>query len=240
MSQKDRTQSTPAAGSAVLLVGDDREVGGIWSFALRQMGLQPVLAHSATEALSLWERQAYDLVLIDVSGPRLDGIGLARRLRAEAVNPILLFTPDREETQVLQAYQAGVDECVLKPVSPAMFLAKVRAWLRRTWTVPTAGLEPIEKGPLRLDPASRQVTVEGGNPIRLTNLEFRLLHLLMSQPGQVLGPELIIGRVWGYCGEGDTALLKSLVYRLRQKIEPDPAHPAHIQTAGPGNRYVFY
>jgi DNA-binding response OmpR family regulator len=238
MSTKVRTAEPLAVGKGVLVVSDDREVAGIWAFALRQMGLQTILAHSAAEAVSQWSQHAFDLILVDVCGPRLDGIGLVRRLRAEAVNPILLLTAEHQEGQILQAYEAGVDECVVKPVSPSMFLAKVRAWLRRSWTVPTQALDPLEVGPLRLDPATRQVTVGGSHLVRLTNLEFRLLHLLMSHPGQVLPSEVIIDRVWGYGGEGDTTLLKNLAYRLRQKVEPDPGRPLHIQTAA-GQGYVF-
>lgn len=239
MSRKGNASGSPPAGKSVLLVSDDREVGGIWGYALRQMGLQPFAADTAAEALSLWSEHSFDLVIIDVSGSRLDGINLVSRLRAEAVNPVLLFTPDREEAQVLQAYQAGADECILKPVSPAMFLAKVRAWLRRSWTVPAAALDLVQVGSLRLDPASRHVAVDDGHTVKLTNLEFRLLHLLMSHPGQVLSSEQIVQRVWGYADEGDLTLLKNLVYRLRQKIEPDPARPSHLQTAA-GQGYILH
>jgi DNA-binding response OmpR family regulator len=144
MSGTARDNDTAAPAGSVLLASNDPEVGSIWAFALRQMGLQATLVKTADEALDRWAREAFDLIIIDVYEPDLDGVGLARQLRAQAVSPILLFTPDREEKLLLQAYQAGVDECVVKPVSPALFLPKVRAWLRRSWAVPARALDHVQ------------------------------------------------------------------------------------------------
>jgi DNA-binding response OmpR family regulator len=239
MTGAGRNNGTPVLGSKVLLVSNDQELGGIWAFALRQMGLEATLVKSAAEALDQWPRDTFDLVVIDVYDPDLDGIELTRQLRAQAVSPILLFTLNRDEAHMLQAYQAGVDECVVKPVSPSLFLAKVRAWLRRSWTVPARALDKVQMGTLCLDPAKREVTTESGPVVRLTNLEFRVLHLLMSHRGQVLPSDLIVDRVWGCAGEGDSVLLKNVVYRLRRKIEPDSSQPRYLQTVA-GEGYVFY
>ncbi len=222
----------------VLLVSDDPNIGQIWAFALRQMGLEAVLATTAGEALGQWVEGAFDLIVIDVHGEQLDGLEVCRLLRAEAVNPILMFTPRGDESHVLEVYQAGADECVVKPVSPPMFLAKVGAWLRRSWTLPAGALDSLRAGDLHLDPARRVVTTGNGCTVKLTNLEFRLLHLLMSHPGQVLPSDLIIDRVWGYQAGGDSTLLKNVVYRLRRKIEPDPSQPQYIETVA-GEGYAF-
>ena len=221
----------------VLHITNNPEVGDIWAYALRQMGVQVTLAASTAEALAAWEQDTFDLILIDAWGPDLDGIELARQLRTVAVNPILMFTARRNEGYLVTAYEAGVDECVIKPVGPSLFLAKVRAWLRRAWMVPAAALQTLAAGPFHLDPVHRAVTLEDGSTAKLTNLEFRLLHLLMSQPGRALPANLIIDRVWGYRG-GDSNILKNLVYRLRRKVEPDHSQPRHIQT-GPGSGYLF-
>lgn len=235
--QRKRAEPGSRLSGHVLYVSDDHETADIWAFALQQMGLVVTLATTAADAVRRWEQDTYDLILIDVSGPDLDGIALIRRLRPEAANPILLLSPSRDEALCLQAYAAGVDECIVKPLSPALFLAKVRSWLRRAWTVPSAQLEVLQAGALRLDPARRAVTLANGATARLTNLEFRLLHLLMTHAGQPLPSELIVSRVWGYSG-GDSVVLKNLVYRLRGKIEPNPGQPQYIQTA-PGGGYVF-
>jgi DNA-binding response OmpR family regulator len=236
ISKRGSESGTPISGH-VLHVSNDREVGGIWTYALRQMGLTVTEATSAADALARWEQEAFDLIVIDVCGADLDGIELARQLRAEAVNPILLFTSNRDEADTLHAYQVGVDDCVLKPVSPSLFLAKVRAWLRRTWTVPAEALLTLQAGRLSLDPTQRAVVLASGSTAKLTNLEFRLLYLLMSHPGQSLPADTIVDRVWGH-GGGDSVLLKNLVYRLRRKIESDPRQPRYIQT-GAGSGYVF-
>lgn len=225
-------------GGRVLLVVDDSEVGGILAYALRQMGLEPVRAQSAAEALAYWDQDTYALILIDVYGPGLDGIELVKRIRGEAANPILLFSMCGEESYAIRAYQAGADECIIKPISPPLFLAKVRAWLRYSWTVSTAALNLLEAGPFLLDTAQQAVVVDGRREVRLTNLEFRLLHLLMSHAGQVLPSGLIVDRVWGY-GGGDSVLLKNVIYRLRRKLEPETSQPSHIQTVA-GRGYAFY
>ncbi len=112
----------------------------------------------------------------------------------------------------------------------------MRAWLRRAWTVPTEALTVLDVGGLRLNPEKRLVDLPDGGQIPLTNLELRLLHLLMSHSGQVLKPSTMIDRVWGY-ESAEGAVLKNMVYRLRRKIEPDPAHPHYIRTVDGG--YVY-
>lgn len=226
------------AGTRVLLVSDDLVMARIWGYALNQTGLEVTLTPVAGDALDRWEEGAYDLAIIDLSDSHREGISLCQRLRAQAVNPILLLTPRGDEDRVLEAYQAGADECVVKPISPCLFLAKVGVWLRRSWTVPTRSLGSFQVDGLRLDPVRREVVSTGGAAAKLTNLEFRLLHLLMCHCGQVLQSDLILDRVWGYVGGGDSAMLKNVVYRLRRKIEPDPSQPHYIQTV-PGEGYAF-
>lgn len=223
---------TPMAKQCVLLISNDCDTGGIWAYALRQKGLHVMLTNSASDALARWAHGPCDLVLIDVCGPDLDGIELTRRLRPELLNPILLFTPYREEAYLLDAYRAGVDDCIVKPVSPLLFLAKVHVWLRHSGTILAQALVDLERGALRLDAKRQELSTAGTASVRLTNLEFRVLYLLMSHQDQVLSADLIVDRVWGLGGEGDSVLLKNVIYRLRRKIEPDPSQPRYLQTAG--------
>ena len=133
-----------------------------------------------------------------------------------SASPILLFLPTHHETEILDAYRTGVDECIVKPISPAIFLAKVTAWSRHSDTVPT----PDQNfGKLSLDPARRIVLSPDGKKIKLANLEFRLLHLLMSRPGYVFKSDEIILAVWGMYGQSDQTALKNVVYRLRKKLD---------------------
>jgi DNA-binding response OmpR family regulator len=223
---------------SVLLVSDDPETGQIWVYALGQRNLEVVLAGSADEAVTRWQDEVFDLIVIDEHTCQLDGVDLCQRLRTEAVIPILLLTPKSDESRILNAYHAGADDCIVKPVSPPVFLAKVRAWLRRSWMVAGETLDSLKVDGLQLDPSQRQLIRAGEGTVSLTNLEFRLLYLLMRHQGRVLESEVIIDRVWGYNGGGDSVVLKNVVYRLRRKIEPDPSQPCYIQTVN-GVGYTF-
>ena len=222
----------------VLLVSDDPEAGRIWAYVLGQRRLEITTARSAEDALKRWAEGGFDLVVIDVCTSQLDGVGLCRRLRAEAIAPILLFTPRSDEAYILEAYRAGADECVVKPISPSLFLAKVNAWLRLSWAIATDTLDGLKAGDLCLDPARREVKNGSGSAVRLTSLEFRLLYLLMSHRGRILESDVIVDRVWGYTNCDESALLKNAIYRLRRKIENDPRQPHYIQTVA-GIGYVF-
>lgn len=221
----DATQVTK-----VFVICDRSDTAPIWGYILKQQGLTVILETSLDKAMDRWTVEMPDLVVIDVNVTHFDRMKLYERFRAVSVAPILLFLPTYHETEVLEAYAAGVDEVVIKPISPAIFLAKIMAWMRRSWTVPTAELAQVKAGKHRLEPARRCLINPNGVEIRLTNLEFRLLHLLMSRPGHTFSAEDIIEALWGGYGNGDQVLLKNVVYRLRKKIETDPSHPAFLQT----------
>jgi DNA-binding response OmpR family regulator len=224
----------------ILLISDEPTTARTWAFLFSQKGLATEIASAAEQALALWESDSFDLIVIDTQTPALDGIDLCKQMRAVAVNPILLLPFQGDEPYLLQAYEAGVDECITKPISTRLFLAKVLAWQRRAWTVPTESLDSLQAADIQLDPARRELVTANGVVIKLTNLEFRLLHLLMSHRGHPLDSNLLVERVWGYEGNGEGALLKNLVYRLRRKIEPDPSQPRYIEmVAGEGYAFRF-
>lgn len=131
-----------------------------------------------------------------------------------------------------------MDECIVKPISARLFLTKVLAWQHRAWTVTTEALDTLQTADVQLDPARKELVTANGAVIRLTNLEFHLLHLLMSHRGRPLNSNLIVERVWGYEGNGEGALLKNLIYRLWRKIEPDPSRPCYIEMVA-GEGYAF-
>ena len=214
----------------IFVVCDRSDTAPVWGFILRQQGLVVILETSLDKAVDRWSMEMPDLVVIDIDVKQQDPMVLYKKFRAVSVAPILLFLPAHHETQILEAYTAGVDEVVVKPISPAIFLAKIVAWVRRSWTVPVDGLSLVKAGKHRLDPARRCLIDPSGVEIKLTNLEFRLLHLLMSRPTYVFSAEEIIQSIWGGFGNGDQVLLKNVVYRLRRKIEADPSRPALLQT----------
>jgi DNA-binding response OmpR family regulator len=221
----------------VVITCDNGETGALWAYALRQKNVEVTQVSTLEETMKSIPEEVPDLVLIDVSGERLDGLELVRRLRAEAVAPIVLFSARSDEAYLLEVYLAGADEVVAKPVSPALFLAKLGAWLRRAWTVSAVSLEAIQTGDLRLDPARRTVITPQGE-VKLTNLEFRVLYLLMSHAGWVLPGDEIVHKVWGYAMGSDNVALKNVIYRLRLKLETNPDLPKLIETV-PGKGYRF-
>ncbi len=214
----------------ILIVCDRSDTAPVWEYILRERGLTVALETSTPKAIDHWTAEAADLVAIDIETPHQERMELYKKFRAVNVAPILLFLPSHHETEIVEAYAAGVDDVIVKPVSPAIFLAKIQAWGRRSWTMPVDGLSLVKVGKHRLHPARRCVIDPEGLEVKLTTLEFRLLHLLMSRPGYVFSAEDIVESIWGGHENGDQVLLKNVVYRLRRKIESDPGHPALLRT----------
>jgi len=222
----------------VLLVSDDVEGGQFWADALRRCGADVGVAWSAREALDAWEQGGSDLILVDAYA-HLYGVALCRHLRSQAVNPILLLAPEGDEACLLEGYRAGADECVLKPIGPTVLLAKVNAWLRHRGTVRAEALDAVESGGMRLDPQRREIVLGSGAAVGLSNLELRVLYLLMAHRGQVLSSDVIMVGAWGHDGSGETRALRNVIHRLRRKIELDPRHPLILWTAA-GKGYSFH
>lgn len=219
-------------GVTVLIISDEPETARVWGFSLNQIGLEVVLIDVNDQPLQTWAELAPDLIILEDFNQDVEELDLCRQLRAETAAPILYLSAKTTEAFQLEAYKAGADECILFPLSPRLFNAKVTAWLRRTQNMPMAALDEIEAGGFRLSPAQKSLVLPGGKVVRLTALESRLLFMLMSHPGVVFETERLVERVWGFYGSGDSSLLKNLVYRLRRKLEPDPACPRYLVTEG--------
>jgi DNA-binding response OmpR family regulator len=214
----------------VLVFCDQRNTLPVWGYLLRQQGLIVILETSIEKAIDCWFTGMPDLVGLDLELEHEERMKLCQRIRTVSLAPILLFLPTYHETEILEAYKAGVDDVIVKPVSPAVLLAKIVAWMRRSWAVPVDTVSLIKAGKHRLDPGRRCLIDPDGIEIKLTNLEYRLLHLLMSRPGFVFRLEDIIESIWGGYGNGDQILVKNVVYRLRRKIEEDPSRPYFLQS----------
>jgi len=219
----------------VLVVDDDLQLAALIAFTLRREGFEVIKAADGEAALAAWEAQQPDLVILDVNLPRLDGYKVLRRIRAAGPTPVIMLTVRDEEDDMVQGLDLGADDYIAKPFSPKNLLARIRAVLRRSGKQPPADLT---FGDLTLDVDRQEVRRAGGEAIKLTPLEFRLLHYLFVNQGQVLPSDMIIEYVWGYGDSGDRAALKQLVRRLRLKIEPDPGTPRYIETV-PGVGYTL-
>lgn len=216
-----------------LIVDDDRVLADLLAFALRREGFEVVQARDGEAALRRWTEEEPDIIVLDVNMPKLDGFGVCRRIRAQADTPIIMLTVRGEEDDIVRGLELGADDYIPKPFSPRQLVARMQAVLRRAGTTPTLGTR--HAGVLTLDPSRREVCVKEGNPIALTPLECELLEYLMLNGGQVLTHDTIIDHVWGPEG-ADRDMLRQLVHRLRNKIEPDPSEPIYIETI-PGLGY---
>ncbi|MBN2388260.1 MAG: response regulator transcription factor [Anaerolineales bacterium] len=220
----------PTITLRVFVLCDQHDTAPIWGYIIREKGLIAILETSVQRAITRSGEFNADLIIIDVNASHQERILLCQQFRAITESPILLFLPANNEAEIIEAYQIGVDECVVKPISPALFVAKIMAWGRRGRSVPVTRLDQVGSGSLRLDPARRSAVDPGRGEIKLTNLEFRLLHLLMSRPGHIFSAEEIIQSVWGIYGQEDQSLLKNVVYRLRKKLGTEASEQQFVQT----------
>lgn len=219
----------------VLLVEDDLALSDVVVFTMRRAGFEVIAAYDGQSALATWEQEAPDLVILDLNLPKLDGLSVCRRIRAQASTPIIMLTVRGGDEAVVSGLEMGADDYIVKPFSPTQLVARARAVLRRAGVTPTSGA--LEAAGLILDRSRNEVQRIGHEPIRLTPLETRLLEALMINAGRVLSADSLINAVWG-AESADRTMLKQLVYRLRAKIEPEPGQPTKIETI-PGIGYAL-
>lgn len=177
------------------------------------------------------------LFIIDFNTAKLAATHLLETIYSITISPILVIAPYPYEVDLLNLYEAGASECIVKSVSPLIFLAKVKAWLRMSKAETKLSNTLVTTGEFRLDVEQRYLTFSDGVPIKLTALETRLLHMLMIQAERIVSTDALIQQTWGY-KDGNTPVLKNLIYRLRRKIENDPKQPRHLLREGDG--YVFF
>jgi DNA-binding response OmpR family regulator len=219
-----------------LLVAQDPDEKAVLSLILQRASLTMTTVDALERILRTGPEQPADLVVLTSrESPPLAQI---RRFRAQTKVPLLAVVGRIDEETHFELLEAGVDLVVRRPFSAKLLVAQVRALLRRAAGAPFLGLPTLSVADLTLDPAARTVQVGDRPSVRLTHLEFRLLHTLMIHREQVLPADTIVEHVWGYTGEGNRDLVRGLVSRLRAKIEPDPRNPCYVITVS-GVGYSF-
>jgi DNA-binding response OmpR family regulator len=219
----------------VLVVDDEPMVREVLARYLEREGFTVDLAEDGEAALASYASSQPDLVLLDLMLPRVDGLEVFRRMRADGWAAVIMLTARGEETDRVVGLELGADDYVTKPFSPREVVARVRAVLRRSTTAAAGDL--IAAGDLELDGSRREVRRDG-ELLRLTRKEFDLLFLLASHPGRVFTRAELVEEVWDFAWVGDTATVTVHVRRVREKIEDDPSEPRHLITVwGVGYRF---
>jgi DNA-binding response OmpR family regulator len=213
----------------ILVADDDPDLLDLVAYALGQAGYLVVKARNGTDALTAYDAEAPDLVILDINMPGATGFEVCASLRERGTTPIIMLTARGDEQDLVKALELGADDYLTKPFSPRTLLARIKALLRRAKIEGSAA--PMSAGCITLDAGDSTVRIGNDRPIALTKLEFRLMQALLAQAGRVVHSDRLLGLVWGHRGAGDRQLLKQLVHRLRQKIEPDPGTPRYLQTA---------
>ncbi len=223
--------------SRILLVDDDPTVRSVVAGYLQRAGMHVDAVGDGRAAAQRLDEGGYDLAVLDVMLPGMDGLSLLRRLRdAGDETPVILLTARGEEVDRVGGIELGADDYVVKPFSPRELVARARMVLRRVG--PPVAREPLVFGDLVIDPGERRVTV-AGDEIELTRLEFDLLLFLASSPRQVFSRADLLRHVWDSSPEWqDPSTVTVHVRRLRTKLEPSPEDPRWVVTArGAGYRF---
>ena len=221
----------------ILLVEDDPSIREITALGLRNAGFQVDVAGDGQEGLDRFNAGAYDLVLLDVMLPRLDGLEVCRAIRRSSTVPVVMLTARADTIDVVVGLEAGADDYVKKPFEVPELVARVRAAIRRAGRE-VGDPDRLRLGPVEIDLAGR-TAARDGREIALTRTEFDLLVELARNAGRVLTRDVLLDRIWGYDYLGDSRLVDVAIQRLRAKVEPDPAAPELIQTVrGAGYKAV--
>ena len=217
---------------AKILVVDDEKVlvKGI-TFNLKNEGYQVETGYDGEEAVELAREGNFDLIILDLMMPKIDGLQACMRIREFSNVPIIMLTARSEDTDKIIGFECGADDYITKPFNILELKARVRALLRRPGAAGQrqAGRGALTVGHIRLDPSERSAWKDG-KPVDLTAKEFDLMELLMRNPGRVYSRENLLNVVWGYEYIGDYRTVDVHIRRLREKLELDPANPEYIRT----------
>jgi DNA-binding response OmpR family regulator len=229
-----------ANGTArILLVDDEQSVQTLLSYPLRKDGYHVTSALDGGEALQRFEEGRFDLVILDLMLPRLDGVAVCKALRSRSQVPIIMLTAKASETDKVAGLEVGADDYITKPFSLREFRSRVKAALRRSRMAAGNDTpdEPISAGELTIDFERRMVTL-GAGEVKVTYVEFEILGALARSPGRVLTRETLLEHVWGDSDYRDPRTVDVHIRHLREKLEHDPKQPEYLFTVrGVGYRF---
>jgi DNA-binding response OmpR family regulator len=228
-----------ATAPRILLVDDELSVQKLLTYPLRKEGYDVIPALDGREALDRLREDNFDLVVLDVMLPRMDGFDVCRAIRSRSTVPIIMLTAKTEETDKVHGLELGADDYITKPFSVREFRSRVKAVLRRAALAQQDAQfeEPIDVGDLQIDFEKRSVVVRG-EPAQLTYVEFEILAALARAPGRVFSRTMLLERVWGDAAYRDPRTIDVHIRHLREKLEAEPKTPELILTVrGVGYRF---
>jgi DNA-binding response OmpR family regulator len=224
----------------ILIIEDDLSIAEIEKDFLEINGFDVTIETDGSEGLESALTGAYDLILLDLMLPGINGYEICKRIRGVIDIPILMVTAKIEEADKIRGLGLGADDYIAKPFSPTELVARVKANLAQYARLKSGAdtySEEIHIGSLSVNTVTRRVCV-GGREVELKNKEFELLQFLVSNPDVVFSKETLYDRIWGMDAFGDLKTVAVHINRLREKIEPDPSNPVRIQTVwGAGYRF---
>jgi DNA-binding response OmpR family regulator len=228
----------PNGSTRILLVDDEQSVQTLLSYPLRKDGYHVTSALDGREALERFKEARFDLVVLDLMLPKLDGVEVCRQLRRESQVPIIMLTAKGSETDKVAGLEVGADDYITKPFSMREFRSRVKAALRRSRMAgEPPEIEAIDHGELKIDFGRRMVTLRD-EEIRVTYVEFEILGALARLPGRVLSRETLLEHVWGDSEYRDPRTVDVHIRHLREKLERDPKEPEFLFTVrGVGYRF---
>ena len=214
----------------ILICDDDKDIVSALDIYLTSEGYQTVCTYNGQQALEIMEQQQVHLILMDVMMPVLDGIRATARLRETSNVPIILLTAKSEDTDKILGLNIGADDYITKPFNPLEVIARVKSQLRRYTSLGGAEKVPglLTVGPVSMDDSAKQVTVDG-EVVALTPIEYNILKLLLSHPGQVFSSTQIYEQVWNDPAYGSENTVAVHIRHLREKIEINPAEPRYLK-----------
>jgi len=215
----------------VLVVEDEKEIAAAIEVYLKNQNYNVVMAYNGMEALEVFERQEIHLILMDIMMPVMDGIQTTVKIREKSKVPIIFLSAKSEDTDKILGLNIGADDYITKPFNPLELLARVNSSLRRytSYSKPEAAVQEnvIEIGGIALNDMNKTVLADG-NPVKITPLEFKILHLLMKNPNRVFSIEEIYEKVWNEPAYNpDTVTVH--IRRIREKIEINPKEPKYLK-----------
>jgi DNA-binding response OmpR family regulator len=228
-----------ATAPRILLVDDELSVQKLLTYPLRKEGYDVIPALDGREALERLRDDNFDLVVLDVMLPRMDGFDVCRAIRSRSTVPIIMLTAKTEETDKVLGLELGADDYITKPFSVREFRSRVKAVLRRAALAQpeTQFEDPIDAGELQIDFEKRSVVIRGESA-QLTYVEFEILAALAQAPGRVFSRTMLLERVWGDASYRDPRTIDVHIRHLREKLEAEPKTPELILTVrGVGYRF---